>query len=78
MRTQVSAGVAPCNIGGYINFFKTLIARQVSRKAEPLSNSATVATIAVLLKIHKIGLARSCYASLRSLSQSENGTASRP
>ena len=39
---QVSAGVAPCNIVGFVKLFRTSVARQVSRKVEPLSTYATV------------------------------------
>ena len=38
---QVSAGVAPCNMVGFVKLFRTSIAREVSRKVEPLSTSAT-------------------------------------
>ena len=38
---QVSAGVAPCNMVGFVKPFRTSVARQVSRKVEPLSTSAT-------------------------------------
>ena len=38
---QVSAGVAPCNMVGFVKLFRTSVARQVSRKVEPLSTSAT-------------------------------------
>ena len=37
---QVSAGVAPCNMIGFMKLFRTSIARQVSRKVERLSTSA--------------------------------------
>ena len=47
---QDSAGVAPCNMVGFVKLFWTSVARQVSRKVEPLSTSATVATIAVVIK----------------------------
>ena len=42
---QVSAGVAPCNMVGFVKLFRTCVARQVSRKVEPLSTSATVAVV---------------------------------
>ena len=38
---QVSAGVAPCNMVGLVKRFRTSVARQVSRKVEPLSTSET-------------------------------------
>ena len=38
---QVSAGVAPCNMVGFLKLFRTSVARQVSRKVEQLSTSAT-------------------------------------
>ena len=38
---QVSAGVAPCNMVSFAKLFLTSVARQVSRKVEPLSTSAT-------------------------------------
>ena len=38
---QVSAGVAPCNMVGFVKLFRTSVARQVSQKVEPLSTSAT-------------------------------------
>ena len=38
---QVSAGVAPCNMVGFVKLFRTSVARHVSRKVEPLSTSAT-------------------------------------
>ena len=38
---QVSAGVAPCNMVGFVKLFRTSVARQISRKVEPLSTSAT-------------------------------------
>ena len=38
---QVSAGGAPCNMVGFVQLFRTSVARQVSRKVEPLSTSAT-------------------------------------
>ena len=38
---QVSAGVAPCNMVGFVKLFRTSVARQVSRKVELLSTSAT-------------------------------------
>ena len=38
---QVSAGVAPCNMVGFVKFFRTSVARQVSRKVEPLSTFST-------------------------------------
>ena len=38
---QVSAGVAPCNMVGFVKLFRTSVARQVSRKVEPLPTSAT-------------------------------------
>ena len=37
---QVSGGVAPCNMVGFVKLFRTSVARQVSRKVEPLSTSA--------------------------------------
>ena len=45
---QVSAGAAPWNMVGFVKPFWTSVARQVSRKVEPLSVSATVATIALV------------------------------
>ena len=47
---QIPGGIAPCNIVGFVKLFGTSVARQVSRKVEPLSNSATVAEIAVVIK----------------------------
>ena len=41
LAAQVSAGVALCNLVGFVKLFRTSIARQVSRKVEPLSTSAT-------------------------------------
>ena len=38
---QVSAGVALCNMVGFVKLFRTSVARQVSRKVEPLSTSST-------------------------------------
>ena len=38
---QVSAGVAQCNMVSFMKLFRTSVARQVSRKVEPLSTSAT-------------------------------------
>ena len=38
---QVSAGVAPCNMVGFMKLFQTSVARQVLRKVGPLSTSAT-------------------------------------
>ena len=40
---QVSAGFAPCNMVGFVKLFRTSVARQVSRKEEPvpLFTSAT-------------------------------------
>ena len=38
---QVSAGVAPCNMVGFVKLFRTSVARRVSGKVEPLSTSAT-------------------------------------
>ena len=38
---QISAGVAPCNMVGFVKLFRTSVARQVSRNVEPLSTSAT-------------------------------------
>ena len=38
---QVSAGIAPCDMVGFLKLFRTSIARQVSRKVEPLSISET-------------------------------------
>ena len=35
-----SAGIAPCNIVGFVKLFRTSVARQVSRKVELLSTSA--------------------------------------
>ena len=37
---HVSAGVAPCNMVGFVKLFRTSVARQVSQKVEPLSTSA--------------------------------------
>ena len=37
---QVSAGVAPWNMVGFVKLFRTSVGRQVSQKAEPLSTSA--------------------------------------
>ena len=37
---QVSAGVAPCNMVGFVKLFRTSVARQISQKVEPLSTSA--------------------------------------
>ena len=34
-------GVAPCVMVGFVKLFRTSVARQVSRKVEPLSTSAT-------------------------------------
>ena len=42
---QVSAGVAPCNMVGFVKLFRISVTRQVSRKVEPLSTSATVAVV---------------------------------
>ena len=33
---QVSAGVAPCKMVGFVKLFRTSVARQVSRKEDPL------------------------------------------
>ena len=44
---QVSAGVAPCNMVGFVKFFCTSVSRQVSRKVELLSISATVKSFTV-------------------------------
>ena len=38
---QVSTGVALCNMVGFVKLFPTSVARQVSRKVEPLSTSST-------------------------------------
>ena len=38
---QVSAGITPCNMVGFVKLFRTSVARQVSRKVETLSTSAT-------------------------------------
>jgi len=78
---QASAGVAPCNMVGFIKLFWTSVARQVSRKVELLSTSATVATIAVVIKqeFRRVTPLREiCLTRLRFVSQSENRTASRP
>ena len=37
---SISAGVARCNIVGFVKLFRTSVARQVSQKVEPLSTSA--------------------------------------
>ena len=47
---HVSAGVAPGKMVGFVKLFGTSVAKQVSRKVEPLSTSATVAEIAVVIK----------------------------
>ena len=47
---QVSAGVALCNMVGFVKLFRTSVARQVSRKVEPLSTSTSAATVAVVKK----------------------------
>ena len=36
---QVSAGVVPCNMDGFVKLFRTSVARQVSQKVELLSTS---------------------------------------
>ena len=38
---QVSAGIASCNMVGFVKLFQTSVVRQLSRKVEPLSTSAT-------------------------------------
>ena len=38
---QVSAGVEPCNMIGFVKLLRTSVARQVSRRVEPLSTSGT-------------------------------------
>ena len=38
---QVSPGVATCNMVSLVKLFRTSVTRQVSRKVEPLSTSAT-------------------------------------
>ena len=38
---QVSAGVAACHMVGYVKLLRTSVAKQVSRKVEPLFISAT-------------------------------------
>ena len=47
---HLSAGVAQFNMVGFVKLFRTSVARQVSRKVEPLSTSAMVATIAEVVK----------------------------
>ena len=47
---QVSAGVAQFSIIGNVKRFKTSVERQVSRKIEPLSISASVEAIALVIK----------------------------
>lgn len=49
---HVSAGAAKFNMAGFVKLFwiRTSVARQVSRKVEPFSTSATVATIAEVMK----------------------------
>ena len=44
---QVLAGVAPCNMVGFVKLFLTSVSRQVSRKVELLSISATVKSFTV-------------------------------
>ena len=44
---KVSPGVAPCNMVGFVKLFRIFVARQVSRKVELLSTSATVSVIDV-------------------------------
>ena len=46
----LSARVAQFNMVGFVKLFRTSVARQVSRKVEPLSTSAMVATIAEVVK----------------------------
>ena len=60
---QVSAGVAPRNMVGFVKLFRTAVARQVSRKVEPLSTAATVAAekkqeFQRLTPLREIGLLR--------------------
>ena len=54
---------------GFVKLFPTCVARQVSRKVEPLSTSATVAVVKKqefhrVTPLHETGLARSCHATL--------------
>ena len=51
---QVSAGVARCNMVGFVKLFRTSVARQVSRNVEPLSTSATVAVVKKKKKFHRV------------------------
>ena len=44
---QVSAGVAPCNMVSFVKLFWTSVARQISRKVELLSISATAKSFTV-------------------------------
>ena len=44
---QLSAGVAPCNMVGFVKLFRTSVSRQVSGKVELLSISATVKSFTV-------------------------------
>ena len=62
---QVSTGVALCNMVGFVKLFRTSVARQVSRKVEPLSTSATVAVVKKqefhrVTPLRETGLARRC------------------
>ena len=44
---QVSAGVAPCNMVGFVKRFSTSVSRQLSCKVEMLSICATVKSFTV-------------------------------
>ena len=62
---QVSTGVAPCNMVGFVKLFRTAVARQVLRKVEPLSTLATVAAekkqeFQRLTPLREISLLRRC------------------
>ena len=76
---EVSAGAAPCKMVSFVKPFRTSVARQVSRKVEPLSISATVATIPLVDKIKQECQCTTPLSvvslSLVSLRQSETGTA---
>ena len=48
---QVSGSIAPCNVMVvFVKGFRIFVSRQVSQKVEPLSTSARVATIAMVIE----------------------------
>ena len=80
---QVSAGVAPCNMVGFVKLFRTSVARQVSRKVERLFYFQQLTTVAVVNKkefhratpLRETCLVRSCHATLHKPIRNRNKSA---